>query len=324
MGNMKVILNSDILHDERLVIDNVSRRLKAFLLACTDKGHIIVIPLTALLEFERKQSELVSKTISELEKSYDLLDRLKISYSRADPSEKVKLPDLIGMIQNQKARVTVEEPTLEDFQEAHRRACLHECPHTLEKKSDEMRDLLIWVIALRLAKQGGGALLLSRDEVHSNAIGDSEAKENGLFRVKSFEEAEWYLDVDVGTSAAMLVEQLLAPVWSDLLSQGLPLSDQVSSLGVSRPSFVQGVRGPSSVICAIKIKTPDGKTLSAETEIHTSNGIITEVKLSNITVNGELWGDGFLTIQPDKVWSYEGDDYDDRLNALMQILEEEV
>lgn len=324
MGNMKVILNSDILHDERLVISDVSKRLWTFLRACVDKGHVIVIPLTALLEFKRKQSELVSKTTSELEKAYDLLDRLEISYSRVDPSKKVKLPDLVAIIKEQKIEVTVEEPTLEDFQEAHRRACLHECPHAPEKKSDEMRDLLIWVIALRLAKQAGGALLVSRDEVHNNARGNSEAVEGGLLRVKSVEEAEWYLDVDIGAPAARLVEQLLTPAWNDLLNQELPLSSQVFPLGVSQASFVQGVYGPSSVICIIKAKTPDGKTLRAETEIHTSGGVITELKLSDIRVNGELWRDGFLTIQPDKVWSYEKDDYEDRLSALMQILEEQV
>lgn len=321
---MKVILNSDILHDERLVIDDVSKRLRAFLWACADKGHVIVIPLTALLEFNRKQSELVSKTALELKRAYDLLDRLKISYSKVDPSNIVKPPDLVGMIKKQKVEVIVEEPTLEDFQEAHRRACLHECPHIPEKKSDEMRDLLVWVIALRLAKQGGGALLLSRDEVHNNQRGDSEATETGLVRVKSVEEAEWFLDVDVGTPAARLVEQLLTPVWSDLLSQGLPLSREVSPLGVSRASFVQGVRGPSSVICAIKAKTSDGKILRAETEIHTSDGVITELKLSDVTVNGALWRDGFLTVQPNKMWGHERDDYEDRLSALMQMLEEQV
>lgn len=321
---MKVILNSDILHDERLVIDIVSKRLNKFLQSCADKGHVIVVPLTALLEFNRKQSELLSKTISELEQAYDLLDRLKISYSRVDPSEKVRLPDLVGIIKKQKVKVIVEEPTLEDFQEAHRRACLHEYPHAPNKKTDEMRDLIIWVLALRLAKQGGGALLLSRDEIHNNERGDSEAMENGLVRVRSVEEAEWYLNVDVGTPAARLVEQLLTPVWGDLLAQDLPLASQPSPLGVYQVSFVQGALGPSSVICSIKAKTPDRKTLSAEMEIHTSDGIITELKLSDININGEPWKDGFLAIQPNKAWSYEKDDYENRLNSLMQILEEQV
>lgn len=319
---MKVILNSDILRDERLVTDDVSKRLRMFYRACADKGHVIVIPQTALLEFNRKQYELLDKTTSDLRLAYDLLDRFKISHSRVDPSEMVKLPDLVGLIEKQEVKVIVEEPTLEDFQDAHRRACLHKCPHISAKKSDEMRDLIIWVIALRLAKQGGGALLVSRDEVHNNALGDSEAMETGLVRVKGVEEAELYLDVDVGTPVARLVEQLLTPVWSDLLSQGLPLSSQVSPLGVSRASFVQGVRGPSSVICAIKAKTPDGKTLRAETEIHANDGVITELKLSDITVDGELWGDGFFIIQPNKVWNYERDDYENRLSDLMQILEE--
>jgi hypothetical protein len=318
---MKVIVNSDILYDSRLVTGDVSRRLRAFCQVCADKGHVIVIPETALLEFNRQQSELLPRAISELVQAYDLLDRYNISHSRTDPSEKVKLPDLIGMIEKQKVKVMVEYPILEDYQEAHRRACLHECPQNPAKKTDEMRDLIIWAIALRLAKQEGGALLVSRDEVHINPLGNSEAMAASLVRVGSVEEAEWYLDVDVG-EAARLVERILTPVWSDLLSQGLPLPSQVSGLGVSRASFDQGIRGELSVICGIKIKTPDGKTLTAETEIHASQRVITELKLSDLRVNGELWGDGFFVIQPNKVWNYQRDDYEDRLSALMQRLEE--
>lgn len=319
---MDVILNSDILRDERLITDDVSKRLRTFLQACAERNYVIVVPLTALLEFNRQQSELVPKTAAEVDRAYELLDRFKIPYSRVDPSEVVKPPNLVSLIQKHKAKIVIEEPTLQDFQEAHRRACLHESPISTAKQSDEMRDLIIWVIALRLAKQNGGALLVSRDDVHNNPLGRGEAEKIGLVCVRSVEDAEWYLDVDIGTPASRLVEQLLTPIWGELLSKGLPLTDEVFPIGVSRASFDQGDHGLSSVICSIKVKTRDKKTLKADTEIHINGNVLDEVKLSDIKVDNEDWQDGFLLIRPSKVWSDEADDYENRLDALLQIMEE--
>lgn len=321
---MKVILNSDILYDGRLIVDNLSKRLQTFLSACADKGHIIIVPQTTLLEFNRQQSELLAKTIRQLQEACGLLDKFKIPHDNFDPSQTVNQPNLIGLIKKQKVKVIVEEPTLQDFQEAHKRACLHECPHAPETKSDEMRDLVIWAIALRLAKKESNVMLISRDNIHIHERGDTEAKEAGLIRVKSPEDAEWYLDVDIATPAAILVKNILAPVWNDLLNQGLPLPSEISSLGISRASFVQGVRGPSSVICDIKAKTSDKKTFRAQTEIHTNNGMISKVNLFNITIDEQKWKDGALTIQPNKLWAKDTDDYEDRLGDLMQVLEEQA
>ena len=52
-----------------------------------------------------------------------------------------------------------------------------------------MRDLIIWTIALRLAKTGGGAILISRDEVHAHQRGSVEADAAKLHRAKTCDEA---------------------------------------------------------------------------------------------------------------------------------------
>jgi hypothetical protein len=314
---MKIILNSDILHDEQLVVDNVSKRLQKLFRACAEMGHIIVIPLTALLEFGREQSELAEKTIARLESAYSLLDRFKIPYTRVEPREAVKPPDLVKLIQKSGVRVMVEEPTMEDFMEAHRRTCLHECPHPPDAKSHEMRDLVIWMIALRLASQDGGALLISGDKVHVHSRGDDEAVSVHLERVRSIEEALDYSNIE--TPAGRLIKQLLAPVWSDLVEAGLPLTSQMSLMGVSQIRFVQGSRGLSSAYCILKARTLDGKTLEAATEVDASDGIIT---LSNISVDNEPWRETLLTITPHKAFTHEQDDYAERLSALRAMLGE--
>jgi len=64
---MKVIINSDIIYHSQLVIDNMSKPLQTLFRACSERGHAIIIPLTTLYEFNRKQSELVPEEISKLE-----------------------------------------------------------------------------------------------------------------------------------------------------------------------------------------------------------------------------------------------------------------
>lgn len=315
---MKIILNSDILRDERLIIDKLPKRLQALFRACAKRGHSIVIPSTTLLECNRHQSQLVGETISQLENAYSLLDRFKIPHTRFEPSKVIKEPDLVGLIHNLGVEVVVEEPTIEDFQEAHKRACLHALPHPGDAKSDEMRDLLIWMIALRLALQDGGALLISRDRVHVNPRGDDEAIQARLVRVASIEEALEYFDV--ATPAGSLIEQLLQPVWNDLINAGLPVTRPMSLTGISQCRFVQGVRGPSFASCILKAKATGGETLQAATEIHADDGLISQVIVSDILVESEPFEERQITVTPNKEFRIEHDDYAERLGALKAIL----
>jgi hypothetical protein len=84
-------------------------------------------------------------------------------------------------------QLEVENPKLEDYRNAERRACLHLSPQPPETKSDEMRDLVIWKVALRVAKRDGKAILVSRDHVHSDERGEA-AEACGLLRVQSLDD----------------------------------------------------------------------------------------------------------------------------------------
>ncbi len=320
---MKLILNSDIIYRGQLVTDNMSERLQALFRACSPAGHTIVIPLTTLYEFDREQSEMVQGEISKLESAYKVLDKFRIRYSRTEPSQVVRPPDLTGLIKQYVMDVIVEEPTFEDLREAHKRACLHQPPHPPDIKSNEMRDLVIWLMALRLASQDGGALLISRDEVHTHARGDNEAIQVGLFRVRSVEEALQFLDVE--TPAGRLVKELLATVWVDFLDAGLPLAPMFSLVGVSGVRFIQGVHGPSLASFTFKTKTLDGKIFQALTRIDMVDGIIIKATLSEITVEGEAWQEKPLplVVSTNKAFSLEPDDFQERIGALKALLEEQ-
>jgi hypothetical protein len=193
---MKVLLNSDILFQTHLATKGLSRDLQTLFQACVDNGHGLVIPLTSKLEFDRNQAEHAARERRRIDDAYKTLDKYGIQHEEAPAIDRVKLPDLMWLIQESGVEASLEDPTEEDLREAHRRACLHENPHPPDAKTDEMRDLVIWMIALRISKAEGGALLISRDEVHTHSRGDKEALDSGLIRVDSLEKALDYFEVE--------------------------------------------------------------------------------------------------------------------------------
>lgn len=315
---MKVIFNSDILNCERLVTNQLPSHLREFIQTCESKGHVIIIPLTTQLEFTRKQSELHNNEIRQLEKAYSLLNEFGIKYKRLEPSELIKQPDLIKLIESEGAKTLLCEPTHEELKEAHKRACLHECPHPLGAKSDEMRDLVIWLIALRLASEDGQALLISRDVVHIHKRGEYEASQVGLARVRSFEEALEYFEVL--SPAGLIIQQLLTIAYDDLVKAGLPFDSPLSLISVKKPEFMQGFEGLFLVNCIIKAKALDGKVIIATVQVVFLPGILKELILTDVSVDNTPWQEKHVEIEINKEIPVEMDDWDERRSALREIL----
>jgi hypothetical protein len=214
----------------------------------------------------------------------------------------------------------MQEPTFEDLREAHKRACLHETPHPPDAKSDEMRDLVIWMIALRLASQEGGAILVSRDILHIHPRGDEEAQRVNLIRVKSVEEALEFFEVE--TPAGELIKKYLEPFWPKLIDFGLPLSKQMTIMAASKARFIQGIRGIASAFCILKTRTLDGNILTATTEIKSIEEDIQKVLLTNIQIDNKPWKDEQIAIELIKPSSEIESDYAERLEALKAIFAE--
>jgi hypothetical protein len=315
---MRVILNSDILYHPQFVTSRLSTRLQTFLTKCAESRHIIVIPSTALLEFQRQQTVLAEQVSREIEDAYTLLDRYEISYTRVEPPTRLPHPDLIGLISALGAEVEVEQPTVADYEEAHRRACLHLAPQPPDSKNDEMRDLIIWMVALRVTERDAGALLVSRDGVHTHHLGDAEARAASLGRVDSLEEALEYLDVETPTTGVF--SQLLTAVWPELVAAGLPLSLEPSILTVTRTSFIQGAQGPAEARCMMTARTQDGKTFRASVVIRSADGAMTGASFSDISVDGKLTQPHERAVAPTRKIATGWDAYGDRLAALREVI----
>jgi hypothetical protein len=311
---MRVILNSDILHDQRLLVDRVTRQVQPLLNVCRDDGHIIVIPLTALLEFARKQSTYVDNEVRALERAYGLLDQFHIQYVRVEPSEIIKEPDLVAIIKNAGVTVVVENPTLADFEDAHRRACLHECPQPPQKESDEMRDLVIWAIAIRLASSHGGAILISRDEVHTNELGDHEASSAHLERFNAVPDALEYLGVQ--TPGAQTIRQVLTGAWTSLVKTGLPFNPEMKDVRIYRARFVQGEGSLSGATAHVEALTETGSTLDAEIQMSISGNVVTQISLADISIASVRWSSPIVRVDCDVTLPAEPDDHQERLATL--------
>lgn len=141
-----------------------------------------MLPRTTLLEHEHNQEKLQQGVIANIGAAIKLLTYHGVALPEINARELV--PPMISFLHLRATGVQleVENPKLEDY-----RNCLHLSPQPPETKSDEMRDLVIWEVALRVAKRDGKAILVSRDHVHSDERGEA-AEACGLLRVQSLDD----------------------------------------------------------------------------------------------------------------------------------------
>ncbi|MBI3410416.1 MAG: hypothetical protein HY040_18920 [Planctomycetes bacterium] len=309
---MHVIFNSDVLYSDSLYRDSLGKRIVALLSAIAEKKYPVTIPLTTLLEFERAQEEAAKKERQSLKTALRTLERYGITIAEVDTEKLVKVPDLKQLMERLGVSVHVEEPGLEDFKTAHKRACRHEAPHT-GSKSDEMRDLTIWAMAIRIAREKGGAMLVSKDKIHTGSLGAEEAGSAFLIRANSPEDALGYLGVI--TPAWKLLNQMLAPASTDLRAAGLPVGERLAS--VVDATFTQGENGPVRAQAQIAGTTEDGKKWNCRIDVSTPDGYLASVKITELVLDGEKKDDVSVSIEPPKQ-VFPKEDYSGKLSALMR------
>lgn len=256
---MIVIFNSDVLYADYHVRNRLPPHLDKFLSACAFNGVRILVPETTLYEFRHNQQDKVRNEQAQLIAAIRRLESWGITFDHPSPESLILCQDLMTMVSQTGVDFDILHPTLEDYKSAHFRACFHESPIPPDSESDEMRDLVIWIAAIRIAQENGGAILLSRDKVHTHARGNDEADQAGLKRFKGVDDALAYLGAE--SPAAKPVRELLARAWSEFETHGFPVREMPLELSILESKFVRGDNGIEELIEArISIReTPQRK-----------------------------------------------------------------
>lgn len=314
---MKIVIDANIIYANSLIKDSLPRALKSFLDMCSKNKHEIIITLTTKLEFDRKQGELMDTEIKELSNATKLLAKYNVKIEQFEPEKLINKPDLIQLIKQCDVQVSLIEPVNEDFKYAHEKACLHLPPHPPDIKSDEMRDLVVWSIALRISSTNrGNTILISNDELHIHTRGDLEAEAVGLVRVNSLESALAYMEAE--TPNGKFVKNLLDLSWEKLIKSGFPAREKPNLSGVEKVRFIQGSNGPSEVIFTMVTKGQEDKDLRADIKAKIENNLLTSINLSNITFGKDKKGDFQIDLN-EEINQFEND-YDQRIESLKEIL----
>lgn len=317
---MKIILDSSVLFDLTQIKADMPERYRNFFTKIAELRYEVVIPETALLEFERKMEEHNLKNVKSLESAYATLKFYGISFDQIEPRNLIKKKDLVSLISSCGTNVRIEKPAYEDFMDAHKRACLRLSPHPPESSnSDEMRDLIIWVIAIRKAKEDShGALLISRDQIHTNHFAQNEADSSKMFIAKEVDEALEFLSHE--SPGGKTLKRLLEPAWEHLEKQGFFVNKEKTYSAFTK-SFVEDKEGNLKATGKIMRPLTDGIIFEADVEISIYEGVIKEVIFSNIKKGKEHISKQII-ISPNMEYKTTSD-YLERYNALKEAIGEE-
>ena len=263
---MRIILNSDVLYtNRRPLAQGLPEYMRRFCEDVAAVGAQLTLPRTVTLEVERHQDQLRDDAVNSLASARDLLRERNVDVPEFDPRELVADVDIATALRGTGAAVETCDPTLGDYREAERRACLHLPPQPPDTQTDEMRDLVIWAFALRIAKRDGSAMLVSRDSLHSDSRGRDEAEATRLYRAKNFAEASEILGRE--TPAGKLARQVLATVWGAARAAGLPLPSEVLVTRFTDLQFTVDEAGHSGGNLGIVVCSGEGPEFSARIRV---------------------------------------------------------
>jgi hypothetical protein len=312
---VRIILNSDVLYGD-FVSHGLPREVQRLAEACGPTGHNIVLPLTTVLEMKHRQDDLVREARLKLTQARAILSQQGIHVADFDETNVVRDIEVVALFKQLLSTTEVVTPTLEDYEDAHRRASLREAPHPAKIKSDEMRDLVIWAIAVRLSREDGRAILLSKDEVHVNSSGHEESAQVGLVRLGSVQEALEYMEIS--TPAGELMEGMLSSWWNELRAEGLPIGLHPSLRTVSDVQFIQGRSGPAQANGSIKLQGDHDASITADVEMRLPENATASLSLTNILVDKKPHAPIHVTHQ--KSVPKASVDYEERMQSLRDIL----
>lgn len=327
---MKIIFNSDVLISAGLAgrkdASEFDSGFLKLLATAAELNIAVALPETAAMEVERQQVETVKGRRSKLRQNAEVLRSYGIEVEEFDPSKLVVAQGLMEAFQSQGVVAEIYKPTLEDYEDAHKRACAH-LPPRPSGESDEMRDLVIWATSLRIARtESDGAILLSRDKVHHDPETEAEALSAKLERFKEFDDALTLLGLYRPGSKPIF--DMIAAAWPFLKREGLPVSDTVSIKNVKAKRYRWTTAEKLFVEAYVELADDGDSPIEADAIVVLTKSELISVDLSNIRVNGQPWKEKGLRAEVHAPFQLEvsfpftfgASDYEHRLNALKKVI----
>jgi hypothetical protein len=326
IGNaMQILLNSDVLRSVGIGLKSpqeISNSFLEFLQVATENGIAIKVPETATLELSRYIDEVI---IGRRNKIINAANRLK-NYGVMIPSidEKALIPSVSMDELLESYGMEIEHVCSADYEEAHRRACLHIAPAPTGD-SDEMRDLIIWMMSIRIAKsQTNGAILISNDNVHHDSRVENEARAVNLVRFREYGDALDHLGEL--TSEIKFLQEVFTTAWPDLIKIGMPISGATRIIKI-KPKIFWWPKDLEALYARADIKlstVEDGITIEMSAFIRLQLDGIVKLTLTNIRRNGELWHNEEieLSVKISVAAQFPApDDFAERRRFLMKLIE---
>jgi hypothetical protein len=139
-----------------------------------------------------------------------------------------------------------------------------------------------------------------------------------LLRVKTLDDA---LD-QLGrvSPAGAQVRSVLATIWSELRAAELPLPDDVPSRRFSNVQFVADNEGHANTRLTFEIVTAQGK-LAGDAQIIQVAPLNIQANLTNLTLEGQQWRTGSLSLRADRQLPKITSSVADRMADLRNIIE---
>jgi len=325
---MLIVVNSDVLYTNAFMHTEMHKNWRSFAEGCKNVGATLAFPRTSLYEIELRQKELYDLEIRRIDDARKLLTRYDSTLKVRQAADQIKVADVVHAFSAQGLHVEVELPTLDDFRDAEMRAAKHLPPSpprksssqsSDEEQSDEMRDLVIWSVACRLARERGGALLLSRDVVHSGKLGREEAEACGLLRASDFDEALGMLGAE--TAAGQLAKLFLAKAWDKIIGAGVALPKVFAVHTIADPTYIRSTTAIKVATFRFGVKLDDGKLLTAQASIAQNDydERLYDLALADARIAKAILKD--VTVQFEgPIEAKTNDDYAERLRALRGIV----
>ena len=109
---MRIILNSDMLHMNRLLDTGLARHIDEFCRESAQFGGILVLPRTVILENERQQQSLYEEAVAKLEAARQTLAQCGIAVPAFRPEDVLRKVDLPTALRDTGITVEIENPTI--------------------------------------------------------------------------------------------------------------------------------------------------------------------------------------------------------------------